>query len=103
MADKEDPKLTPSTNDTTDVRDPSKPPVIQPAKPMSEKDRPTKYTHLVCDTEMRLDEERAAEYHSNPDAFPSLPCTHCGGNYRIGPDGEMVWSGSKDKVQGGLV
>lgn len=99
MADKEDPKLTPSTNDTTDVVDQP----IAPAKPVSQKDRPTKYVHVVCDTEMSMGEEVAANYYQSPESYPSLPCTHCGGYYRIGPDGEMIWAGSKDKVPGGLV
>lgn len=90
--------LTPPINDTTDV---TEAPML-PVRKMSEKERPTKYKHVICDTEMQMTDEEAANYHSEPNLTPSLRCSTCGGNYRIGPDGEMVWAGSNDKVPGGL-
>lgn len=60
--------------------------------------KPKKYTHTICETTMELDAEVAADMDANPDRYLSLPCSHCGGSYRIGEDGEMVWSGTKDPV-----
>ena len=60
--------------------------------------KPKKYTHTICETTMELDPEVAADMGSNPERYMSLPCSHCGGAYRIGEDGEMVWAGTKDPV-----
>ncbi len=62
--------------------------------------RQTKYTHLNCDTEMEMSEETADQFYSNPGENASLYCSTCNAGIRIGEDGEMVWTGTKDKVQG---
>ncbi len=64
--------------------------------------RNLKYTHTVCETEGEMSDEVASRYYKNPDEVASLYCVGCGAGIRIGDDGEMVWSGTKEKVPGGI-
>lgn len=57
----------------------------------------TKYTHLNCETDNVMSEEIEGRYYSG-EPVTSLFCSHCGCGIRIGRDGEMVWTGSKEKV-----
>ena len=64
--------------------------------------RKLKYTHTVCETEGEMSDEVADRYYRDPNEVASLFCTGCGAGIRIGEDGEMVWTGTKEKVPGGL-
>lgn len=58
------------------------------------------YTHVPSDTTYELSDEDYADMKANPDRWTGLPCPMSGdaAPKRIGPDGEVVWTASKDKV-----
>jgi len=58
------------------------------------------YTHEPSDTTYELSDEDFADMKANPDRWLGLPCpmSDIPGPVRIGPDGEVVWTGSKEKV-----
>jgi hypothetical protein len=69
-----------------------------PGPKASTKKQPRKYTHLTCGTEMEMSDSVAADFYANPDRYSSLYCSGCGVGVRIGEDGEVVWTGGKEKV-----
>lgn len=90
----------PKTQDTKDITAhvdaPATPPEDQkPAVAASKR----KYTHLVCGNTHEMSDEDYADMKANPDRYLGLPCFQCGPSpFRVGEDGEMVWSGTKNKV-----
>jgi hypothetical protein len=56
------------------------------------------YTHTVCGTNTTMGLAIAETYARKPDYYGSTFCVCCGGHFRVGADGDFVWTGTNEKV-----
>jgi hypothetical protein len=56
------------------------------------------YKHERCGGITRVPQPIAATYAANPSYYGSTFCYHCRDYFPVGPNGEFVWQGTKDKV-----
>lgn len=57
-----------------------------------------KYVHEKCGIETRMGDALAETYARQPDFYSGTFCVGCGAHFPVGPKGEFVWSGTKEKV-----
>jgi hypothetical protein len=56
------------------------------------------YTHLQCGFHTTMSEKLAETYARDPNFYDGTFCSHCGGHFLVGQDGEFVWKGTQEKV-----
>ncbi len=49
------------------------------------------YIHLKCGTVTTMGQAIAETYAKDPKYYGATFCCHCGGHYRVGPDGDFNW------------
>lgn len=58
----------------------------------------TSYTHLKCGTVTTMGRSLAETYAREPHFYGATMCVNCGGHFRVGEQGEFVWTGTDEKV-----
>jgi len=56
------------------------------------------YTHEKCGTDTTMGQTIAETYARKPTFYSGTFCVACGSHFPVGPKGEFVWTGTKEKV-----
>lgn len=56
------------------------------------------YVHEKCGTVTTMGRTLAETYARNPFFYSGTFCCGCGAHFPVGPKGEFVWAGTKEKV-----
>ena len=56
------------------------------------------YVHLKCGAATTMGLALSETYARDPKFYDGTYCASCRGHFRVGQDGEFVWSGTDEKV-----
>ena len=56
------------------------------------------YTHLKCGSSTTMGQSLAETYARDPQFYSGTFCASCRNHFPVGPEGEFVWTGTKEKV-----
>ena len=56
------------------------------------------YTHLKCGSSTTMGQSLAETYARDPQFYSGTFCASCRSHFPVGPEGEFVWTGTREKV-----